>query len=242
MKRILLYTLSAAFAVVALSSCNKNDNASSRVFYSFATVDNPNRSSFFSFTSDLGNQLHVTQTRIPYFRPADGQRIIAQYNIIERNNEINEHRVRLLSAYSILTKDIVEITAENDEALGNDPIRIVNMWIGSDFLNIEFRYLGFSRVHLINLGNNTLVTHDDGKTHLEFRHNANGDAAVRWFWGMASFNLLPLQENATSPLQLVIHAPSFQVNGQEEFEIEYVFGAQGSGPNEYSLDDAGEIE
>lgn len=46
--------------------------------------------------------------------------------------------VKVLSIKEILTKPIEELTAENEEEFGNDPVDIFedNMWISGGYLNI----------------------------------------------------------------------------------------------------------
>ena len=105
----------------------------------------------------------------------------------------------------MLTKEVEDMTAENEEEFGNDPIVIYqgDMWLGGKFLNIIFRQnLPRSEKHRISLVENKIATEpgepetpetlsigEDGYVHLELRYNTYDDVTDYWGWGRVSYNL-----------------------------------------------------
>ena len=192
-----------------------------------ATVQNPSATSTFSFLLDNNQLMQVTKTNVPSFIPKDGQRIIANYTILTQTkvDSMYNTTVRLNDASTVLTKSIFNITPATQDSIGHDSITIRDMWIGNDFLNIEFAYWGFNKTHFINLVSDASKSYTDGKIHLEFRHNGNGDAPTYYLRGIASFNLKSLQTgvNATV-LNLVIQVKVPFQSVEKMYNIPYYFG------------------
>jgi hypothetical protein len=118
---------------------NGNDNYRIDI----ATVKNPDLKSNFSFLLDNNQLMQITKTDVSSFIPKDGQRIIANYttlSVTKVDSTYNRY-VRLNGVTSVLTKGIFNITPATQDSIGHDSITISDMWIGNDFLNIEFAYL-----------------------------------------------------------------------------------------------------
>ena len=98
--------------------------------------------------------------------------------------------------------------------------------MGSDYLNVEFVYLGYNKNHFITLVADDAKTYTDNKTHLEFRHNANGDYPSSSKWGMASFDLRSLKANHNSndSVKLVIHTKEYGTTTDKTYALTYKFG------------------
>ena len=61
-------------------------------------------------------------------------------------------------------------------------------------------------MHMINLVRDASADYDDGKIHLEFRHNAHKDEHVYRYNGVVSFNLSELKSlTDKESLDMVIH-------------------------------------
>ena len=192
-----------------------------------ATVKNPGLTSKFSFLLDNNKLMQVTQTNDPTFIPNDGQRIIANYNILSvtKVDSTYTRDVQLNNASLVLTKGIFNITPATQDSIGNDSITIRDMWIGNDFLNIEFAYLGNNKTHYINLVSDASKVYTDGKIHLEFRHNGNGDAPTYYLKGIVSFNLKPLQTGVSATvLNLAIHVKVPYQATEKVYNLPYYFG------------------
>jgi len=200
-------------------------NDKSTVYHvDIATVKNPTLSSKFFFVLDNNQIMQITQTDLPSFVPKDGQRIIANYSILSKVDSTNVP-VKLFDASSVLTKGIFKITPATQDSIGNDSVFVRDMWIGNDFLNVEFSYWGFNRTHFINMVSDASKVFTDGKTHLEFRHNGNGDTPTYLLRGIVSFNLKSLQAGVTgNSLNLVIHVKVPYKTAVQMYDVTYNFG------------------
>lgn len=225
--------LLAAFAVItglALTSCMKDAGSPPvRSHLALATVDNPDESIFYFFTLDNGTVMWTAATNVFRFRPATGQRILANYTILSTlpAGSSHDHNVRLNSVYSVLTKEIIEITDENDAEIGNDPYRSVRMWVSGDWLNVEFVFMGFNGTHLISVGEDLRTgaeTPTDGALHLQLRRNGHGDAPARSLWGLASFSLLPYRVDGQTEVPLSVHANISGMTDGRTFDLVYRYG------------------
>ena len=218
-----------------LSACDNNFDSNYSFGYPYnnyridiATVKNPGSTSNFSFVLDNNQIMQITQTSVPTFNPVDGQRIIANYTILTQTkvDSVYNRTVILNNAVNVLTKGIFKITPAKQDSIGHDSIAIRDLWIGNDFLNIEFAYLGNNKTHFINLVSDALKTYTDGKTHLEFRHNGNGDAPTYYLKGIVSFNLKSLQTGVSgNVLNLAIHVKVPNQTSEKVYNIPYYFGS-----------------
>ncbi len=227
MKQVLLFIL----VVVFLGGCKTEDEPQVEKWTSIATVENPDKNSVFYFRLDNNDRMMVKNTVFPTYVPKDGQRIIAIYSILSVNNQnaLYNHQVGLYDVYEVLTKGIFNVTTAQQDSIGNNPIAIKNLWIGSDYLNVEFNYLGNTQTHFINLVSDTSKTYTDSKIHLEFRHNANDDAPYYSRWGVASFKLHDLKANSTvDSINLVIHTKEYGTPTDKTYNLTYKFGSLAS--------------
>lgn len=229
MKKIVFSML----ALTLLVACNPHDDENQVLsdFTSIATVDNPTQTSGFYFKLDNNDKMWITSTYFPYYSPKTGQRIIANYSILSVNNDGStyNHKVQLNDFYEVLTKGIFNITPATQDSIGNDQISIDDIWIGSDYLNVEFTYPGYNKIHYINLVADTAKKYTDNKIHLEFRHNANSDYATYSKWGIVSFKLKSLQANTTADsVNLVIHSKEFGTPTDKTYNLTYKFGQLGN--------------
>ena len=228
MKKIFLVLLFVPF----FFSCNdENEDEDFEHYVDIATVENPSQATEFIFTLDDSTRLKAINSLIPYYRPKDGQRIIVDYSLYYTNRDTTayDYLARINDVYEILTKGIFQITPETEDSIGNDYIHIDRMWIGSHYLNIEFVYPAYDKTHFINLVSDTSKTYTDGKIHLEFRHNANGDYPNFNRWGIVSFDIKSLENNsAGDTLKLVIHSREYNNTTMKEYPINYIYGSQPS--------------
>ena len=247
MKTILKGFLVAGIGLLTLVSCNKDKNDNRRWGYSVGYVTDAEPTANFTVLSDQGNTIHIKETDYSGYKPAEGQRIIPEFYILSENalsSGQRHYEVHLVGWSEILTKEIVEITAGNDEELGNDGIAITDHWIANDYLTIEFqfRYNG-PKKHFVNLGIDESKTYQDDKVHLEFRHNAYGDTSGPRVWGLVSFKLESLKEGlpeGTDELDLVVHSKTLDGDDIAK-NIKYIFGAN-LNHEAYSVHDYTDLE
>lgn len=224
MKRLFLIALIFPFII----ACNNHNDDNENILTDIATVENPDQATKFGLLLDDSTCLWVASSEVPYYRPKDGQRIIVNYTKLSENRDTKyQNNILINDVYEVLTKEIFNISPATQDSIGNNNISIKNMWIGGNFLNVEFVYPGYSTVHYINLVADTSKTYTDGKLHLEFRHNANNDYPEFNKWGIVSFNLKPLQANNEDSIQMVIHTKEFYY-GDETYNMTYKFGSKSS--------------
>ncbi len=208
-------------AVVLLISC-KDDNDS---YYNdsnvdIATVENPDNATKFYLRLDNDKVLYTSINELVNYIPKDGQRVIVKYLVLSDTTDTTQ--IQLLDVYQVLTKDVFKIKPEEQDSIGDDKINILNIWIGSDYLNVEFDYPGYNMVHFINLVSDSTKTYDDDKIHLEFRHNANGDYPSYAKWGMASFRLNYLKSIVSADsVNIVIHTNEYGTTAEQTYERTY---------------------
>ncbi len=217
-------------SITLFTACNDDDGYSlDKHWIDIATVENQSGRSAFFFNLDDGTKMWTVASNFPNYIPKDGQRILADYTILsdKGEDEYYDHDVKLNDVYTILTKGIFEVTPETQDSIGYNKINVKNMWIGSDYLNVEFTYPGGNKIHYINLVPAEEV-YDDGKIHLEFRHNANEDNASYALWGMVSFDLRSLQDEDVESFSIVVHWDSFDTPIEKQKEMEYIFNNEKS--------------
>lgn len=156
MKKLNLLLLAfLAVMGVTFQSCDDGDGYSlGDVAVDWATV-NVKGAHVYDFTGDRWGQIWPATTDYFWYSPIDGQRVILYFNPLYDNYpEGYDCSVKVLSIKEILTKPIEELTAENEEEFGNDPVDIFedNMWISGGYLNIIFNQNMPSKVkHLVSL-------------------------------------------------------------------------------------------
>jgi len=229
----LLFVLPA----LALVSCSDDDGYSLDDFWvSLGTVENPDNDPFFFIHLDDGEIIWIGASNFYSYRPKTGQRILADYTLLndQPENSDYDHDAKLNDAYNILTKGIFNVTPATQDSIGNDPIHIRDLWIGSDYLNIRFTYKAQGKRHMINLVNDTSKVYTDGKVHLQFRHNAFNDGQSLTPGGLASFDLSSLKKQPREgSLTLVIH--SKDLDGEEKTnEVTYKLDGSNHENKEFS--------
>lgn len=214
--------------VVLLTSCFNDDGYSLDNYQvDIATVENPDSNNVFFLRLDDNILLWTAATNFPAYKPADGQRVVANYSVLwdKRETGLYDYDVKLNDLYVVLTKGVFNITPETQDSIGNDSIVVNEMWVGSKYLNVDFSYPGYSKTHYINLVYDQNKTYTDGKVHLEFRHNSNEDRAVYNRWGLVSFDISSLQDNARDSIEMVIHVNVPDKAEDKLYELTYHYGA-----------------
>ena len=221
MKRVLfgfLFAL-AITSVGFFSSCDDDDDYEIWGTIATARPANDNLHSFYLVLDD-GTTLIPDKTSGNY-NPKENQRAVVYFEFLSDKVDGYDHKVRIDYLRDILTKKVVSLTEENSDYFSEDPVKILKMWIGDDFLNIKFGYNGTGqKIHYINMVNNTTAGYpDDGKTHLEFRHNSNGDPAQHGYNGFVAFDLRPYQSDNRESVDFVIKVRDF---GEiKEYNVNY---------------------
>ncbi|MDR2840806.1 MAG: NigD-like protein [Paludibacter sp.] len=227
MKTIIKTFITLAAITLMFASCNKADDKKNTMYQAIVTVENPDSTTTFYLKTE--NQLRLF-TKTTSFIPANGSRLFVYFTIVEEMPEGSnyDYEVALQGYEDILTKEIFNITPEAQDSIGNDPIEISNLWIASNYLTVEFMVYrsNLPISHYINLVADSSKHYDDSAVHLELRHNARNDYPDFRSFSLASFNLLPLKENAEGDsITLVIHSKEY-VNSEKDRTIVYKFSSE----------------
>lgn len=125
----------------------------------------------------------------------DGQRVYVHFDILKEEVQGYDYHIEIRGIVEVLTKDVIVMTAESADSIGNDPINITGAWFGDGYLNIEFLFMGTSaptKRHMVNLVHNEATEEDDENAEesfisLEFRHNAYEDQPLERLKGIVAF-------------------------------------------------------
>lgn len=178
MNRFNVYLLGLTLAVTfLLPSCDDDDSYSlDKFIVTMATVERDSGSSPYLML-DNGKSVWISASQVPYMKLPSGQRMAANLTLLADNKQGFDYWARLNSYYLVLTKNIIKLDEANQDSIGNDKVGINKIWVGGNYLNVEFTmYLPSKEKHMVNLVENTIEEHpNDGYAYLGFRYNAMGD-------------------------------------------------------------------
>lgn len=92
-------------------------------------------------------------TSIPWFKPVDGERVVAFFNPLYDMEGGKGVQVKMEGIQELLTKEVEDMSTEEEaEEFGNDPILIYqgDMWLGGKFLNVIFRQSCLVRRNIVS--------------------------------------------------------------------------------------------
>jgi hypothetical protein len=150
----------------------------------------------FTLKTDHGDVLFPVAAEIP-LEVEDGSRVMINYTVLgnkKTGGNGSEYFVRINSLTKILKKGILDITTQNKDSIGNDPVEVSDHWVANNLLNLKIKYLGDTKVHYINLVKKPgLLTSASQPVELELRHNRNGDENRFPFAAYVSFDLTAIK-------------------------------------------------
>ena len=211
MKKLNCFLLAMLFMLIpTLQSCDDDDGYSIGQFGgSWATVRVLSGNTYY-LESDYYGTLWPAASNVYGFRPVDGKRLAVVFNPLYDNYEGYDLAVKVNNIFPVLTKQVEDLTTENEAEIGNDPVNVLkkNIWLANGYLNIIFRQdKPVYAPHLVNLVRNTIeMPEEDGYVHLEFRYNTYGDLSGRWGDGAVSFNLNSLDFEGKKGLKLKLNS------------------------------------
>lgn len=228
MKKLNLYLMTMIMiAIPVLQSCDDDDGYSLGNFtVRMATVRVISDNTYY-LEIDNGKILWPAATDIPWYKPVDGQRTLANYTLLSDNFEGYDHAIKVNYLSNVLTKEVEELTAENEEEYGNDPAYIEDMWIGGNYLNVQFVFnIPYEKPHRVSLVQNMTeepIIDSEGYVRLEYRYNNQDDVSGYGRRSFVSFNLgeygpLRLTDNAIKGIKVKINSI---VNGEKDIVFEY---------------------
>lgn len=157
-----------------------------------------------------------------------GDRVLVNFTILDdesnEEGEIIKYYVRLNSAKKVLMKGILDITPENQDSIGNDPIVVQEYWITNNLLNLELKYWGKNEIHFINLIKQPGVLTAAGQPfELEIRHNSNDDDESIPYVALVSFKLDSLQVAGIDSVRVKVKSTDYD-GDLHEFDGVYKYG------------------
>jgi len=162
MKKFKFLILGLAAMLPLLQSCN-DSNMEGYSSVALVTIENPGGASDYSFTVDDGTTLYPTVKRgnASTYRPKNKQRAIISFTVLDDKISGYDHAIDLWICAEILTKDVQELTAENQDKFAENRI-ITNpeyRFISGGYLNVHYAVpISGSEKHTISLLKNTLVS------------------------------------------------------------------------------------
>ena len=204
---LIILLLSAAFA---FTSCNNDGYSLDKFWLEVGTIEKTSDQDY-KIILDKGPVLYPSISNVPARYLENNMRVYADFTILQDANPGSsvDHYVRVNDLQKLLTKPIVPYTEAISDSLGTDQIELPEYWIAHDFITFRFFYAGGAKEHMVNLTKHEELT-ADGKTLLEFRHNAYGDPENKSLYGYVSFPLKELFNEVTDSVQLHIKYKGFE--------------------------------
>lgn len=211
-------------AVVFMASCETDVQEQDTLWYNYGTyVDSDQNTLGFILKMDNGDT--IIPEKVDYIEDGieDGSRVIPVYTIEAQQGQTIYGKISKIE--KILTKNILQLSEEIEDSIGNDQVFIWddNIWLSENHLNIIFGYYGGGVTHFINLVKPIGTQTDSlGRQILEFRHNANNDLYNYEYTSIVSFNLWSIYQEGMDTLNFVLKSEDYY--GEiKEWEGTYVF-------------------
>lgn len=159
----------------------------------------------------------------------NGDRVLINYTVLgddaNDDGEITEYFIKINSVKKILMKGILDITPENQDSIGNDPVIVTDCWMTDSLLNFKIKYWGLNEIHFINLVKQPGVLTEAGQPiELELRHNKNEDSEDIPFVAYVSFQLSNLEIAGLDSVQFSVTSTDYD---GDFFEYEGVYNYGG---------------
>ncbi|NOR76075.1 MAG: hypothetical protein GQ525_13085 [Draconibacterium sp.] len=156
----------------------------------------------------------------------NGERVFVNYTILDEvlESSLPAYYVKINSIKEILMKDVIDITPEIEDSIGNDPIVVEDYWMTDSLLSFKLRYWGYDTTHFLNLGVEPSMSMAPGiqPYELELRHNANDDEDAIYYTAYVSFSLNDLRIEGLDSVQFVVTSTDYDgVEFSEEFVFNY---------------------
>lgn len=154
-----------------------------------------------------------------------GDRVMVNFTILQDKlndaGEVIAYYVKVNSTKKVLTKGILDITEENKDSIGNDPIIVKECWMANNLLNFQLKYYGRYETHFINLVKQPGDLTAEGQPfELELRHNDNDDMQDIPYTALVSFKLDSLQVAGLDSVRFRVTSTDYD---GELFEFEGVY-------------------
>lgn len=158
----------------------------------------------------------------------DGDRVLVNFTVLDDNGsddeEPTEYFVKINSIRKILMKGILDITEENEDSIGNDPVIVNDVWMTDSLLNFKIKYWGYNETHFINLVKQPgELTSNDQPIELELRHNSNDDEESIPYSAYVSFKLSALEIAGLDSVQFKVTYTDYD-GDESDYDGVYHYG------------------
>ena len=213
----------AGIVGLSIISCEKDDDYYSlgQYWLDFGIVlDEGNDHMDYTILLDDGDILYPVNSNAFLSDLEDSTRVLVNYTVVSHkysSDEYDEYYVKVNDWNDILMKGILDITAENEDSIGNDPVNVQNVWVTNNLLNFKLKYWGHAQTHFINLVKQPGELTESGQPfQLELRHNSNNDPEQILYTAFVSFDLSALKLST-------VDSVTFEVNGIQYSDRDFTF-------------------
>ncbi len=211
----------SAILALALSSCNESLNPDEINYISntIGKLERDNHSRYF-IDGDRDSRFYIRNPQALFdggIRP--GERVYIEYtNAVQLRQSVKE--VDIFYAYEVPVETACHLSEDNEEAVGDDPIKVHMMWASDDYLNIQYQFFTESKFpHSLSL---VSVDHPKkekpGYIYLEFRHNKNNNTGLNNYIGIISFDIEDYLENAPRTKGFIVRVNTRK--GERFYQVE----------------------
>ncbi len=224
--------------MISMTGCLEDEDSYSldKMWVGFGIMQEVNQEPLeFRIVMDNNDVLVPVASNYPWYyhnpghnRLNNGDRVLVNYTILGDDatgtDEATEYYVKINSVKKILKKGILDITEENQDSIGNDPIIVKDVWMTDSLLNFEIKYWGSYKKHFINLVKQPgELTAADQPIELELRHNANGDTEDIPYAAFVSFKLDSISISGLDSVQFRVTSTDY--DGKSfDYEGTYNYG------------------
>ena len=136
MKRSIYIGLFLSVIIILFSSCLDSDDSRAQ-YVGICTVHQLGESDHY-FTLDDGVSLYPqNQGDLLSFELKDRERVILNFDYVDSKVDGYDHSIKVAYIEKILTKDIITITPEMEDSIGNDQINITSYRLTKEYLTLE---------------------------------------------------------------------------------------------------------
>lgn len=223
MKKILCIAGMLAIGLSLQSCLDDGTYSGENLLFAVGTVEVIEGQDYY-FVLDEGSKLYPSDTTaIHGYEVKDDQRAFVYFGLLDEELPGYEYNAKLEHIENILTKDIIRMTPDMADSIGNDRIDVDNIWLTDDYVNIMYKIYHSNnpeKMHMLNLVvDETAEPATDGYVHLEFRHNAYDDSPLLSGPGIVSFKLDNVRALLDNARGICVHASTLY-NGSKSFFID----------------------
>ena len=227
MKKLLILFL-VGTTLGFLSGCSLDDDEYSldNAWVGFGLVQKSSSGDSYTIKMDDGEELYPVAHSGYWYELKNNERVLTNFTILgNKDNPAHneEYYVRINSLRKILYKGILDITPAIEDSIGNEPIKVKDLWIKNNLMNFELQYWGGNKIHYINLVKpQGALNNGTDPVVLELRHNTNGDTEQIPLSAIVTFDLSSLKVAGKTSIPIKVVAKGFK-GDDFEFTGEYKY-------------------